>query len=68
VKGYISETRDTSFTITNPQTKETTTIAFADVSDVDTPFPRWAWIAIVGGGSGLVTGYYFLVRTLCGCS
>jgi hypothetical protein len=48
VKGYISETQDASFTLTDARTKETATIAFADVSKVDKGFPRWAKIVIGG--------------------
>jgi hypothetical protein len=67
VKGYISETRDESFTITDATTKATTTIAFADVADVDTPFPRWATLTIVGGVGGMVGLVFYALHGLCGC-
>jgi hypothetical protein len=37
--------------MTNTKTKETTTIAFADVADVDTGLPRWAKIVIWAGAA-----------------
>ena len=41
--------------------------SFADVEDVDTPFPRWAILTIVGGVAGVVGLMFYVMQGLCGC-
>ena len=50
VKGYVSQIGDASFQITNPQTQDVTTIAYADVKKVRRPgLSRSVGTAIVVG-------------------
>jgi hypothetical protein len=55
VKGYISKIEESSFTVTDKKTDQTTTVPYADVQRIGGPgLSRGGKIALVAVGVGVV--------------
>ena len=65
LKGYISESRDDSFTLTDSQTLQTRTLAYAEVAEVKKP-GGLSLAAKLGIGAGIAVGGLALLYAI-GC-
>jgi len=54
VKGYISKIEETSFTVTDKKTGQTTTVPYADVQKIQGPGLSKGGVILIGLGVGIV--------------